>query len=227
MASLRHRNGKSKSRRYSGSRQAKFLKDPLHAGLAAREEEMAGLRDLLFAKRMMDFCEEFPCEDPDLGYAKAITRLVEMAYSGADQMEVRGILYLCPDISYRQTRQGPVWGACLSMGLGEDCLITVTRIRFKGNVATVSAKEIDILLRYGTDLEALYKDFLAINPDAPGDGVHWNYRVGYDVLNYSVPEPLHLDFGWEHVLECMDGEWREGPMPRFSLEDIRDAKSYQ
>ncbi len=227
MASLRHMNGKTKARKHSGSRRTRFLNDPLHAGQAAKLEEMAGLRDLLFARRMMDFCEEFPCSDPDEGYAKAIIRLVEMAYSGADQMEVRGILYFCPDISYRQTNLGPVWGACLSMGLGEDCLVTVTRIRFKGNVATISTKESDILLRYGTDLEALYRDFLTVNPDAPGDGIHWDYKVGYDTLNYVVPEPLHVDFGWGYILENLDGNWREAPMPQFSREEIRRAKRQQ
>ncbi len=224
---LRHMNGKSKARKFSGSRRTRYLNDPLHAGIAARMEETAGLRDLLFAKRMMDFCEEFPCKDPDKGYAKAIIRLVEMAYSGAEQMEVRGIMYLCPDISYRQTNNGPVWGACLSMGLGDDCLVTVTRIRFKGCVATVSTAEADILLRYGTDLEALYRDFLAVNPDAPGDGVHWSYDVGYDILNYSVPEPLHLDFGWGYVLENMGDGWRERPMPVLTEEEIRHAKRQQ
>lgn len=175
---------------------------------ASVNREIDGICDLIFAKRLLDFCEVFPAEDPDVGYARAVTRVVEMMYTATKLMDVRGLADIRPDIECRLTIYGTiVWGASLTMGNSESSRTRVRWIRFNSNLATICLGETDLTLRFGIDMEKLYARFLEENPDPPGEGVEWKIDVDPASLSYYEPIPKPLNDSWADLLD-EDFQWR-------------------
>lgn len=177
----------------------------------ARNADAYCITEILFAKRLLDFIEEFPRKDPDVGYAKAVIRLTEMCYTASPCMYLRGIVDIKPDIVTRLDKKyGTVWGTCLTIGCHDHGRARVMSIDLNGNFATVNMQGSAFRMRFGDNLEVLYRRFLKANPDPPGDGVKWKFTVNPKGLGYCPPAPTRLDPAWGRVKEKSDVWERTG-----------------
>lgn len=173
--------------------------------MSARRMDAMCIRDLLFAKRLLDFIEEFPAKDPDVGYARAAIRLTEMCFSAGPCLYLRGVADIKPDIVARADKKyGVVWGTCLTIGCYDHSRARVRSIELVKNFAIIELDGTEMQMRFGDNLEILYRRFLKANPEPPGDGVYWNFGVNPNALGFYAPALTKLDPAWRVAKESYD-----------------------
>lgn len=164
-----------------------------------KRAEQESIRNLIFARRLLDFPAEFYDDDMDRSYVRAVEHLVKMAYTATDRMTVRGMIDLRPDIKSRVSRGRLYWTVCVTAGVGDEERVKVKAIRMKGSKALVVTEGTEVLFQFGTDIEKAYNRFLKNNPDPPGEGVRWKFGPDACEVYYCMPMPLPVDVAWQEL----------------------------
>lgn len=169
--------------------------------------ETLNIRNLLYAKRMLDYCGIIEAEDPDLGYSRAVMKLVALARTSLDVLTVRGICDIRPDVRPDMSPAGRLrWRVCLTIGADEHNRTMLDSISFEYNKAIIKAKGLRMELRFDVELDSLYNVFAArtagpLDPDHP-----WTFMPELDEAHVYVPAPMGISAAWNQ-LRKEDRRW--------------------
>lgn len=162
------------------------------------KEETLSIRNIIYAKRMLDFCGVVEAEDPDLSYSKAIMKLVALARTASDVLTIRGLCDIRPDVLPDMSPAGRLrWKVCLTIGADEHTRLPLDSITLEYNKAILKSKGIRLELRFNVCLDDMYNVFKSrsgLNPDKP-----WEFMPELDAAHIYAPAPIGMSAAWNQL----------------------------
>ncbi len=169
--------------------------------------EILNIRNLLYAKRMLDYCGIVEAEDPDLSYTRAVVKLVTLARVSSDVLTVRGLCDIRPDVRADMSPAERLqWRVCLTIGADEHTRMMLESIVFENTKAILKSKGLRLELRFDTDLESLYGVFAARTAGPLDADKPWTFMPELDEAHVYVPAPLGMSAAWRQ-LRKEDRRW--------------------